>query len=261
MFNKIVVLGAGNVASHLARAFSGVGHEVAVWNRSETALEPIAAELACLCTTDMHALPKDADAYIISVKDDAVDSVAEQLAHTLGKTKATVAHTAGSLPKSLLDKHFKNAGVLYPMQTFSRDKALDYKEIPFFVEEQGDVLRLLALTVSEHVFSLTSEQRKVLHLASVFACNFANHCYTIAEDILKQIDIPFSALLPLIKETTQKVGVLSPREAQTGPAVREDTTILSRQTALLDSRPDLRDIYIRMSESIIDYKNSLNCKP
>ncbi|MBO4730702.1 MAG: DUF2520 domain-containing protein [Bacteroidaceae bacterium] len=251
---KIVILGAGNVASHLARAFSGAGHKVAVWNRSESSLKLIAGELGCPCTTDMEALPKDADAYIISVRDDAVDSVAEQLAHTLGKTKATVAHTAGSLPKSLLDERFEHGGVLYPMQTFSRDKALDYKEIPFFVEEQGDVLKWLALTVSEHVFSLTSEQRKVLHLASVFACNFSNHCYTIAEDILKQIDIPFAVLLPLIKETTQKASILSPREAQTGPAVREDETVLGSQIDLLDSRPDLRDIYIRMSNSIIKYK-------
>ncbi|MBQ7741735.1 MAG: DUF2520 domain-containing protein [Bacteroidaceae bacterium] len=251
---NIVILGSGNVASHLARAFCGASHKVAVWNRSETALKQIAYELACPCTTDMGTLPKDADAYIISVKDDAVDSVAEQLAHTLGKTKATVAHTAGSLPKSLLDKHFEHGGVLYPMQTFSRDKALDYSKIHFFVEEQGDVLKSLALTVSEHVFSLTSEQRKVLHLASVFACNFANHCYTIAEDILRQIDIPFSTLLPLINETTSKLEVLSPREAQTGPAVREDDTVLGSQIHLLDTRPDLRDIYIRMSNSIINYK-------
>lgn len=254
MANKIVLLGAGNVATHLARAFSGAGHEIAVWNRSEAALKFIVAELGCPCATDMDALPKDADVYIISVKDDAVDSVAEQLAHTLGKTKAIVAHTAGSLPKSLLDRHFENAGVIYPMQTFSREKALDYKEIPFFIEEEDDVLKRLALTVSEHVFTLTSEQRKVLHLASVFACNFANHCYTIAEDVLRQIDIPFATLLPLIKETTQKVSVLSPREAQTGPAVREDDTVLGRQIHLLDSRPDLRDIYILMSNSIISYK-------
>ena len=251
---KIVILGAGNVASHLARAFSRADHDVTMWNRSEGSLKLIADELNCPCTTDMDALPKDADVYIISVKDDAVDSVAEQLAHTLGKTKAAVAHTAGSLPKSLLDERFEYGGVLYPMQTFSRDKELDYKEIPFFIEEHSDVLKRLALTVSEHVYSLTSEQRKVLHLASVFACNFANHCYMIAEDILKQIDIPFAALLPLINETTSKINALSPRDAQTGPAVREDDTVLGRQIHLLDSRPDLRDIYIRMSNSIINYK-------
>lgn len=242
------------MATHLARAFSSAGHDLTVWNRSGGALKLIADEIGCPCTVDMDTLPKDADAYIISVRDDAVADVAERLAHHLGNTQATVAHTAGSLPKDLLDERFEHGGVLYPLQTFSRDKALDYKEIPFFIEEQGDVLKELANTVSEHVFSLTSEQRKVLHLASVFACNFANHCYTIAEDVLHEIDIPFSALKPLINETTNKLNALSPREAQTGPAVREDDTVLGRQIHLLDSRPDLRDIYIRMSDSIIRYK-------
>lgn len=251
---KVVILGAGNVATHLARAFSSVGHDVMVWNRSEGALNAITAELGCPCTTEMAKLHRDADAYIISVKDDAVEDVAQQLAQCLGRTKAVVAHTAGSLPKRIMDERFRHGGVIYPMQTFSKDKALDYTEIPFFVEEEGDVLHRLAESVSEHVYSLSSEQRKVLHLASVFACNFANHCFVIAEDVLRQIDIPFSALLPLINETTQKLNVLSPREAQTGPAVREDDAVIGRQIQLLDNRPDLRDIYIRMSNSIRSYK-------
>ena len=254
---KICILGAGNVATHLARAFSQARHDVAVWNRSEAALRPIAAELGCPCTTEMDALPKDADVYIISVKDDAVAPVAKQLALCLGETKAMVAHTAGSLPKSLVDGCFENGGVLYPMQTFSRNKTLEYSKIPFFVEEQGDVLKMLAESVSESVYILTSEQRKVLHLASVFACNFTNHCYAISEEILKEIDIPFAALLPLINETTAKVNSLPPREAQTGPAVREDYTVMDAQTALLEGRPGLQDIYKRISKSIIEYKNKI----
>lgn len=255
---NISILGAGNVATHLARAFSGAGHRVAVWNRSETGLLPLRGDLGCFCTVDMAALPIDTDVYIIAVKDDAVASVAHLLAEATRKHphfRSLVAHTAGSLPMSLLEDCFGHCGVFYPMQTFSKSKPLDYSKIPFFVEEKGNQLKQLARSVSEHVFNLTSEQRKVLHLASVFACNFANHCYSIAEDVLKKIGVPFTALLPLIGETTDKVSVLSPLEAQTGPAVREDQVVMNSQLQLLSGNPDLQEIYARMSESIIKFKS------
>ena len=251
---KIVIIGAGNVASHFTRAFVKAGHKVTVWNRSEASLAAIKEESSCPCTTDMGAIPKDADVYLISVTDDALESVAAMLHTFIGKCKGVVAHTAGSMPVSLLQKYFRRCGVLYPMQTFTKGKSLEYNQIPFFVEEEDDVMRKLALSVSPSVYQLNGEQRKTLHLAAVFACNFTNHCYSIAEDVLRQIDIPFAALLSLINETTQKVNAMSPVEAQTGPAVREDETVLDQQAHLLDDRPDLQDIYIRMSESIIKYK-------
>ena len=255
---KIAILGAGNVASHLLRAFSRVGCSVTVWNRSDGALVALRDEPGVLCTTCMDELPADAQVYLISVKDDAVESVAQRLQQAKGSelgSGSIVAHTAGSLPVSLLEKYFPNCGVLYPMQTFSKDKELDYSKIHFFVEEKGDILRRLAGCVSEHVHDLTSEQRKVLHLASVFACNFANHCYVMAEDVLRGIGVPFAALLPLISETTDKVSALPPLKAQTGPAVREDRSVMDAHRQLLGDRADLQDIYERMSESIIKYKH------
>lgn len=255
---KVVILGAGNVASHLLRALKGAGHDVTVWNRSDGALAQLRKDMGVACTTDMRALPTDADVYIISVKDDAVESVAQQLAQTLGPQMGghcVVAHTAGSLPKSLLEVFFPNCAVLYPMQTFSKNKPLDYSKIHFFIEEEGDVVSRLALSVSDHVHSLSSEQRKVLHVASVFACNFVNHCYVMCEDVLRGIGVPFAAMLPLISETTDKVGMLPPAEAQTGPAVREDYGVMDAHMRLLAERPDLQEIYRRMSESIIKYKH------
>ena len=252
---KVAILGAGNVASHMARALSGVGHDVALWNRSEAALVPLRVELNVSCTTDLAALPSDADVYLISVKDDAVAAVAQQLAE-VGCTAAVYAHTAGSLPKSLLEPYFKHSGVLYPMQTFSKGKALDYSKIPFFVEEENNILHELALTISERVYTLSSEQRKVLHTASVFACNFANHCCTIASELLRDIGVPFSALLPLVDETVAKLSVLPPNEAQTGPAIREDYGVIDAQISLLDAYPDWREIYTRLTSSIITHKHN-----
>ncbi|MCH5178694.1 MAG: DUF2520 domain-containing protein [Prevotellaceae bacterium] len=252
---KISVLGAGNVGSHLARALSGVGHSVAVWNRSEAALALLRREVGIKCCTDLKELPKDTEIYLIAVKDDAVAAVAQRLADALGKTNAIVAHTAGSLPKSVLDGCFEYTGVFYPMQTFSRDKVLEYSNISFFVEEQDDMLHRLAQTISPKVFSLTTEQRKVLHLASVFACNFTNHCYAIAADLLNGINVPFATLQPLINETAAKVNDLSPREAQTGPAQREDYGIMKSQSRMLDDKPNWQKIYNCMSDSIIKHKH------
>lgn len=254
---KVNVLGAGRVAGHLANAFVQAGHEVAVWNRGEESLCPIRERLGCLCTTRMEELPKQVDMYIISVKDDVVSDVATQLYGVIGETNAIVAHTAGSLSMDLLKQYFQHCGVLYPMQTFSKDKVLDYTKIPFFVEGNAEVvkqLKCLAEFVSKSVFELDSEHRKYLHLSSVFACNFVNHCFAVSEEILKGIDIPFSVMIPLIEETVDKVSGMSPRDGQTGPAVREDHNIMEAQMELLKDEPRLKQIYQLMSENIIDYK-------
>lgn len=256
---KICILGAGNVASHLARAFCQANHDVVVWNRSESPLLAISEELQCRCTTDVRELPTDADAYIISVKDDAVRRVAELLSSTLSCTKPVVAHTAGSVSLEVLSGHFENAGVFYPLQTFSKDKSLNYSEVPFFVEGSGVViktLRDLAGTVSEHVYEMSSEQRKILHLASVFACNFTNHCYAISEKILSEISIPFNVMLPLIRETLDKVATMTPVKSQTGPAAREDYDVIESQMSLLEGNEVEQELYRLFSKNIITYKHN-----
>jgi len=257
---KIVILGAGRVASHLARAFVCAGHDIAVWNRSAANLESISEKIGCFCTTDMSQLPKDADVYLISVKDDAVLSVVDALSDVLNDTNALVAHTAGSMPLALIEDKFSNCGVFYPMQTFTKDKILEYKKIPFFIEtscKDNNLLKELAESVSEIVYELDSEKRQYLHLASVFACNFVNHCYAISENILKKIDVPFSVMYPLIDETTNKVKAIKPVDGQTGPAVRRDNVVMDKQMQLLIDDPKLQEIYRILSKNIIKYDD--NC--
>lgn len=251
---KVGILGAGRVGSHLCRAFMSAGHKVTVWNRSIASAGQLAFETGCCVAQNMSGLPIDADAYLICVKDDAVETVAEDFSRVFGDRTGVVAHTAGSKPMSLLEGKFPNVGVLYPMQTFSKDKDLDYSKIPFFVEENDEtnsVLKDLAGSVSDHVYFLNSEQRRYLHLASVFACNFSNHCYALASDILTKIDVPFSVLLPLIHETAQKVESIPPRMAQTGPAARGDMSVIQSQERLLDDDKDLQQLYKLMSQSIM----------
>lgn len=251
---KIGILGTGRVGTHLCRAFVGAGHDVAVWNRSVAAAEQLAMETGCALAKQMGDLPMDADAFIISVKDDAVEKVATEFSRTYGLRTGVVAHTAGSKPMSVLEGKFTRVGVLYPMQTFSKEKALDYSWIPFFVEENKEasgVLWQLAHSVSERVYTLNSQQRCYLHLASVFACNFSNHCYSLASEILEKIDVPFSVMLPLIRETAQKVESVPPLQAQTGPAARGDVQVIQSQERLLDYDKDMQQIYIMMSRSIM----------
>ena len=140
------------------------------------------------------------------------------------------------------------------MQTFSKSREVDFSEIPVFIEASGAVelaqIERLAASVSGNVRELDTSRRRYLHLAAVFACNFANHCYALAEEILARHDIPFDVMLPLVKETARKVEQLSPREAQTGPAVRYDENVINRQAAMLADEPEWKNIYESMSRSI-----------
>jgi predicted short-subunit dehydrogenase-like oxidoreductase (DUF2520 family) len=145
------------------------------------------------------------------------------------------------------------------MQTFSKERQADFSVIPLFLEADGPetmaTLQVLAGSISQRIYELTTDERKYLHLAAVFACNFANHCYTLAADVLAQKGLPFDVMLPLIDETARKVHELHPVDAQTGPAVRGDQNVMDAQKALLDDR--LATIYMLMSESIQDEKKKI----
>lgn len=254
---KLCILGAGNVATHLATAFVGVGHDVTVWNRNEAGLDMVNSLHNCHSTTRLDFLPKDADVYLISVRDDALNDIAEALRGVLGRTDAIIAHTAGSVALHVLETRFTHCGVLYPMQTFSKTKPLDYSAIPFFIEGKGGAERVLwrlAESVSANVYVADSHQRKTLHIASVFACNFVNHCFAISERILSEANVPFRVMLPLIQETIAKVQIMSPSQGQTGPAVREDHTIMDEHIRMLCDKPIEQEIYKLLSQNIINYK-------
>ena len=195
-------------------------------------------------------LPKDADLYIIAVSDRSIPSVAEELKDVEG----LVVHTAGSVPMDVLPQQRK--GVLYPLQTISKTRKLPASKVPFYIEasqEQDlELLRLLAESMGSKATAMTSEKRRYLHLAAVFCCNFVNRLYGITADLLEEHEIPFSAMLPLIHETAEKVEQLTPHQAQTGPAVRWDEEVMAQQMALLND--EQRQLYQLLSKSIHDDK-------
>ena len=241
---RIALIGRGRLATNLLPALQRAGHEVTSVN-SRTLAE----------------LPTDADVYIISVKDSALQEVIARVSalslqpssqHRTLKERAVFVHTAGSMSVSLFEGHCRHYGVFYPMQTFSKERLVNFQEIPLFIEasdaETLSVLHVLAESVGQKVYELSTADRKYLHLAAVFACNFVNHCYALSAQVLAQKGLPFDVMLPLIDETARKVHELHPLDAQTGPAVRYDENVMRSQQGLLSDRE--AEIYAILSESI-----------
>lgn len=249
---KIVLIGAGNLATHLGKALHAAGHDmVQVFSRTMQSAETLASLLDAEPLTDMAQVRDDADVYIFSVKDSALEQLISQLC---GGEKKVFLHTAGSMPMSVFRGKALHYGVLYPMQTFSKQREVDFSIIPCFIEANDEFalkqIEGLAGQISHRVFQLSSEDRKYLHLSAVFACNFANHCYAASQELLQQHSIPFDVMLPLIDETAAKVHGMTPKEAQTGPAVRYDENVIGKQIQLLENQPYFQKIYDCMSKSI-----------
>lgn len=247
------MVGAGNLATNLGQALLKAGHDVVqVYSRTEKSASELATLAGGAPTTTLSTLTNDADVYIIAVKDSAIADVVPTLCK--GRGGKVFLHTAGSVPMNVFEGMAEHYGVLYPMQTFSKARAVDFSDIPCFVEANDEhsftVINDLANSISGRVAPLSSDQRRHLHLAAVFACNFTNHCYDVAAQILRKINIPFDVLLPLIDETARKVHELEPTKAQTGPAVRYDQNVIRTQAELLKDNPLYRQIYETMSISI-----------
>ena len=189
---------------------------------------------------------------MVALTDDALIRLIPQM--TAGRENALWVHTAGSVPMEVWAGHAGRYGVFYPMQTFSKRREVDFRQVPIFIEgcdrECADLLYAVAAALSTKVYEATSEQRRYLHLGAVLACNFANHLYTLASDLLVRHDLPFDALLPLIDETARKVHELPPREAQTGPASRGDHSVMDEHLRLLANEPYLSQVYTLLSRGI-----------
>ena len=259
---KLVILGAGNVATHLTRALHDAGHEIlAVYSRTLAHAQEVATPVGAVATSCVKSLPL-AEAYILSVKDDALPMLLTQLMES--HPDAICLHTAGSIPLSIYDGIVSRGGVLYPMQTFSKAVPVEFKTLPLYIEATDDetlaLVRNLALSLSENVTHLSSSDRKYLHLAAVFACNFTNHCYALAQDIMAKVNLPFSDLLPLIEATTQKLRTTPPAKGQTGPAVRRDFSVMQAQATLLSDDELKQRIYKLLSDSIMQKANAENEK-
>ena len=249
---RIVLLGAGNLATSLGIALQQAGFNVLqVYSRTQVAAETLAARLGATAMHGLESLSADADVYLLALKDDALASVLPQVCRL--NPHAVYAHTAGSVPMSVFEGLAKNYGVFYPLQTFSKQKPMDFASIPCLIEGGNefseDVLLQIARALSHDVRLTTSADRRVVHLAAVFGCNFVNLCYSLANETLRRRGLDFELLLPLIDETAAKVHRLSPKEAQTGPAVRMDKAVMERQMSLIDDAEERR-LYELMSEMI-----------
>ena len=253
----IVFIGAGNLATNLAKVLYRKGFRIVqVYSRTEESARELAQKVEAEYTTSLEEVNPYAKLYIISLKDSAFAELLPAI--VAGKRKeALMVHTAGSIPMSIWEGHASHYGVFYPMQTFSKQREVNFREIPFFVEakrpEDVELLKAIAATLSDNVYEITSEQRKSLHLAAVFICNFTNHMYALAADLLEKYNLPFDVMLPLIDETARKVHELTPHEAQTGPAVRYDENVISNHLAMLADSPALQEIYKLMSKSIHEH--------
>jgi predicted short-subunit dehydrogenase-like oxidoreductase (DUF2520 family) len=253
---KITLIGAGNLAMQLGLALKEAGLVFGqVYSRTEAAAKELANQLDCCFTTDAASIQAGADLYVCALKDDAVPAVLSQIRIGNG----LLVHTAGSLPLSLLATYSSHYGVFYPLQTFSKSRKVDFQQVPIFIEA-SDVstlgqLRNLASLLSPIVEEADSVQRLQLHLSAVFACNFVNLMYGISDDLLREQRLDFKHLLPLIRETAAKVEALTPAQAQTGPAVRLDRTVMNKHLTQLKNYPDWQDLYELLSNQIYQRAN------
>lgn len=251
--SKIVFVGAGNLATNLAKAFYAQQIKIAqIYSRTEQSAKLLADAVDTVYTTEPEQIVNDADVYIVALKDDALVELMPRIIK--GKEHALMVHTSGSLPLNVWGDDVCRQGVLYPLQTFSKQRTVDFKDIHVFIESNNEsdlqLLSTLSSHVSDVVCELSSQKRRQLHLSAVFACNFTNHMYALADKLLKQYDLPFSYILPLIEETERKIHTLSPKDAQTGPAVRYDEKIINKHLDLLSDEPMMQEIYQLLSNSI-----------
>lgn len=240
---KVSVLGTGNVASHFIKVFDETEEVkiVQIYNHRRDGLNDFNKYET---TSDLKNL-KTADVYLICIKDDAVETLISRL-----NLDGIVAHTSGSLP--LLDSPNRDA-VFYPLQTFSKDKTLSFRDLPLCIEAENtsdhEELKALAKTIEAKAYDVNSKQRQELHLVAVFVCNFVNHLYHIGHELCKQKNLPFDILRPLIKETADKINYNDPKEAQTGPAKRNDQSTINRHIQQLDE-PIYKELYRYLTTSI-----------
>ncbi len=241
---KVVILGSGNVATHLTKAFikSKNVEVVQVYTRSDTSNKIKKIEY----TNDLSKL-KNADVYFIAISDDAITDFSKKL----NLKNKLVVHTSGSVTLQELKCNARK-GVFYPLQTINKKSKIKFKNVPICIETEYEedyiLLEKLAKSISEKVFKIDSEKRKHLHLAAVFVNNFTNHLYKIGNDICNEKNVSFEILKPLIKETANKIKYITPEEAQTGPAKRKDYKTIKKHLSFLDK--EQQKIYNLLSNSI-----------
>lgn len=247
---KIVLIGAGNVATHLGLALLAAKHNIVqVYSRQEASSKSLARLLKTKHTTAINELSTDADVYILAVKDDAIKTVVKQL-HLKNKI---LVHTSGSVDMDVLKSSSSNYGVFYPLQTFSKSKKVNFENVPICLEANNiktfKQLELLAKSISNNIQKVNSQQRTNIHIAAVFACNFSNHMFSIADELLKANKLSLDLIKPLIAETAEKIKNNPPAKMQTGPAIRGDKKTMAKHLKMLENK-QYKELYKMLSRSI-----------
>ena len=250
---KLQIIGEGNVAYHLAKGFSLIS-EIQQINilsrhrRNKDLFLSISDKVNCL---GLEAFDIEIPVTFIVVSDDAISNIAEYFRNY----NYFILHTSGSTGTAIFkDLGFRNFGSFYPLQTFSLKKEVNWKEIPIFVNSNNDsndqFIKELALQLSDITQVVSDDQRLNIHIGAVIVNNFVNHLFSLSESWLKKNDLDFNIMMPLIRETINKIESISPAKAQTGPAMRDDKKIIQRHIDALSANPNLQNIYSMISKSI-----------
>ena len=251
---KITFIGAGNVATVLSSKLKNEGFEIVeIWSKTEKSARDLALKLDSNFTTNLNDL-QHTDLFIIAVKDDFI----KQTIHLITNKETPIVHTSGCVGIDVFSNK-KNFGVFYPLQSFNKEIALDFRNLPICIESNNTSLEYdlieIANSITKSVHQLNSEQRKKIHIAAVFACNFSNHMLSISEDIMKNNNLDFNLLKPLIENTFQKIRNNEPKDMQTGPAFREDRKVMEDHLKQLENKKEFKELYSKISESIINFKD------
>ncbi len=250
---NIVIIGAGNVGTLLACAFHDAGcNIVQVAGRREAAVFALSEKLGAEYTLSFEDIMKRQDLYLMALPDEAIKEILPRL----DLSDELLVHTSGSVPMSILNGYSENTGVFYPLQTFTRSRKIDLNEVPFLLEanriDNEERLLKLGRKLSNNVHLADSMQRQHMHLGAVFASNFSNHMYDIANRLFKKYGFDFDMLAPLIRETAAKAVELGPDKTQTGPALRKDIEVIEKHLALLENDPAAQELYRMISQNIMD---------
>jgi predicted short-subunit dehydrogenase-like oxidoreductase (DUF2520 family) len=250
---KISIIGSGNVATVLGKIIQNAGHEIVqVLSRNENHARSLAEKFGCQWGGFRNAIYKNADIYILAISDNSLYHLDQYT--SLGNK--LVVHTAGSVSQEELKKISENFGILYPLQSLNKD-AETIPEIPLLIDGNTPVnletIRQFAQSLSSKVHVANDAQRLSYHIAAVIVNNFTNHLFSVADEYCTQEKINFQYLYPLIDETTERIKHYPPEEVQTGPAIREDIYTLGKHLQVLSAHPDLKYLYLKLSESILKH--------
>lgn len=250
---RLLIIGAGNVATVFGRLLKTSGHEIVqVVSRSIENAKILGEELGCPATAGFTEIDKTADVYLAAMSDAALNEIRE----SIEIDDKIIVHTAGAVSKDILKPVSPNYGVVYPLQSLNKERLETGLKIPLLIDGSNDysktVINELAYSISTLVKQASDQERLKLHVAAVVSNNFTNHLYKLAFDYCEAENLDFQILLPLIEETALRLRRYSPAAMQTGPAKRKDITTLDKHLKILNKHPALKLVYLRMSDSIMN---------